>query len=272
MAGTVMNKICAQLPINIIPLYFEPDGEFPSGDPNPMHYESRKKIEEKVREADVDFGVAWDGDADRCIFFDHNGDPVSGYFITALLAEMVLEKYPGGKIIHDPRLTWAVVDTVKEKGGVPIVSKVGSSLIRQRLRDEDAVFAGENSGHYYFKDNYYSDNGIIPFLLLLERLSQGEDSLAELVASYREKYHATLDEINMKIEDADTILEKLEEKYSDGEVTHVDGVSVEYATWRFNIRKSNTEPLVRLNVEAKSEEELNEKVAELKATITEFSG
>jgi len=262
MAGVALNKILEFLPVEIVPLNFHPDGNFPKGRPDPMIMERRQEVESLVREEKADLGVAWDGDADRIFIFDENAEYVDNYFLTAILAKYFLEKFPNSKIISENRLIWAIRDTVKKSGGKHIINKPGHAFIKDRLRKENAVFAGEITGHYYFRDNFYCDNGMIPLLIVLEILSKKGLKMSELVKPYREKYFIS-GEINTSVNDPDVVIKNAEEKYNDGKVDHIDGVSVEFADWRFNLRKSNTEPLIRLNVEAKSQALVDEKVKEL---------
>jgi phosphomannomutase len=266
MAGVALKKMLAGLPIEIVPLNFEPDGNFPKGRPDPMIPENRKETEELIKNGKADLGVAWDGDADRCFIFDENGEYVDGYYLTALLAEYFLKKNPGEKIISDPRLVWAIKDTVLGNKGIYLINKPGHAFIKDRLRAENAIFAGETSGHYYFRDNFYCDNGMIPFLIILQILNVGNIKMSELVKPLRSKYFIS-GEINKKVKNPDKILELAGKKYKDGKIEFIDGLSVEYADWRFNLRKSNTEPLIRLNVEAKSQELVDEKVKELTKII-----
>ncbi len=267
MAGVAINKILEDIPVEIVPLDFEPNGNFPKGRPDPMILERRKETEELVISAKADLGVAWDADADRCFLFDENGEYVDNYYLTAILAELFLEKsHKKEKIILDPRQYWAVADTVAKAGGESIMNKVGHAFIKDRMRKENVLFAGEITGHFYFRDNFFCDNGMIPLLLILEKLSQEGIKLSELADPFRKKYFIS-GEINTKVNDPDVVLKNAEAKYSDGEILHIDGVSVEYKDWRFNLRKSNTEPLIRLNVEAKSQALVDEKVKELLTLI-----
>ncbi|MCX6745695.1 MAG: phosphomannomutase/phosphoglucomutase [Candidatus Parcubacteria bacterium] len=262
MAGVALNKILEFLPVEIVPLNFHPDGHFPKGKPDPLIPERRKEISDLVKSEKANLGVAWDGDADRCFIFDENGDFVEGYFLTAILAEYLLKKKPKEKVISGPRLTWAVEDAVKKMGGKLLLNRPGHAFFKDRMRKEKAFFAGEMSGHYYFRDNFYADNGMIPLLLILERLSKEGIKMSDLAKPYRERYFIS-GEINQTVTDPDIILTNVEKKYSKGKIEHIDGVSVEFKDWRFNLRKSNTEPLIRLNVEAKSQDLIDEKVKEL---------
>ena len=264
MAGVALNKILEFLPVEIVPLNFKPDGSFPKGKPDPMIFERRKEVSDLVKAEKADLGVAWDADADRCFIFDENGEFVDGYFLTAILAKIMLisAKKKGEKIICDPRQIWAIKDTVKTAKGKLIINKPGHAFIKDTMRKDNVLFAGEMSGHFYFRDNFYCDNGMIPVLLILEKLSKEGIRMSDLVKSYREKYFIS-GEINQTVNDPDVVLNNAEKKHSQGKIEHIDGVSVEFKDWRFNLRKSNTEPLIRLNVEAKSQKLVDEKVKEL---------
>jgi phosphomannomutase len=253
------------LPLTVIPLNEKPDGTFPKGPPNPLLPENRKETQELVKNEHADLGVSWDADGDRCFFADENGNFIEGYFITAILAKEILKKNPGAKVVIDPRLIWATTEEIKNSGGIPVISKPGMTVIAARMRQEDAVFAGEMSSHFYFKENFYRDNGLIPLLLILEMLSKQNTTLSKLAYPYISKYFSP-GEINFDTEKKDAIIKMAQEKYSDGKIEYIDGLSVEYADWRFNLRKSNTEPLLRLNLETKSEELMKQKTEEL----TEF--
>jgi phosphomannomutase len=266
MAGVAATKICKNLPIEIVPLNFEPDGNFPKGRPDPLIPENRVETSELVRTSKADLAVAWDADADRCFFFDEHGCFVPGVIITALLAESFLLKHPGEKILHCPRVVWPVIDTVLKYGGIPLENKVGHSFFKERMRKENAIFGGEMSAHYYFRDNFYADNGMIPMLLIFEFLGMQEKKFSELVHPFFEKYFFS-GEINFQVEEKEELLQMLEKKYSDGKISHLDGLTIEYDDWRFNIRPSNTEPLVRLNIEAKSQKLMEEKREELSEFI-----
>ncbi|MEK7814046.1 MAG: phosphomannomutase/phosphoglucomutase [Candidatus Desantisbacteria bacterium] len=266
IGGKVVSGIVKDLPVQIIPMNFEPDGSFPNGEPNPLLEEKRIGIIERVKKEGADLGVAWDGDADRCFFIDENGEFIDGYYITALLAEAFLKKKPGSKIIFDPRLIWANIDVIKQYGGIPLINKSGHAFIKERMRKEDALFAGEMSAHYYFKDNYYADNGMIPLVLILELMSETNKSLAELLLPLKSKYFIS-GEINCLVESPSEKIKPIEECYKDGEISCIDGLSVEYPDWRFNLRASNTEPFIRLNVEARSKGLLEEKTEGLKKRL-----
>ncbi len=250
------------LPLTVVPLNEKPDGTFPKGPPNPLLPENRKETLELIKREGANLGVSWDADGDRCFFADENGNFIEGYFITAILAKEMLKKNPGGKVLIDPRLIWATSEEITKSGGQVIVSKPGMTVIAARMRQENAVFAGEMSSHFYFKDNFYRDNGIIPLLLILEMISKYNHTLSQLAAPYTSKYFIS-GEINFETEKKDVIIKMAEEKYRDGKIEYIDGLSVEYSDWRFNLRKSNTEPLLRLNLEAKSESLQKEKTEEL---------
>lgn len=266
LAAQVITKALAGTPVKLVPLNETPDGTFPKGRPDPLIPESRQETIEKVIAAGADLGIAWDADADRCFFYDENGDFVDGYYMTAILAELALAKHPHGKIIHDPRLIWAVEDTVKRLGGIPLVNKAGHAFIKDRMRKEDALFAGEMSAHYYFHDNFYCDNGMLPALMIMEYLSKSGKKLSEIAAPYRETYFIS-GEINNEVDDGDAIIAKIKHDYGDGTIDEIDGLSVLYKDWRFNVRMSNTEPTMRLNVEARNQKLMEAKRDELLAII-----
>jgi phosphomannomutase len=259
MAGVMLPPVLERLPIEAVPYFFEPDGTFPNHEPNPLLPENREFIVERTTTEGADFGVAFDGDADRCFFVDDEGDFVPGDFVTALLAESVLEKSPGGKIIYDVRASWAVPETIEGAGGTALVNRVGHAFIKHRMREEDAVFGGEVSGHYYFRDFSQADSGVVPFLLMLELVSRRGQKLSEILRPYRDRYFIT-GELNTPVPDVARKLEELEERFGpEGEVSHLDGVSIVGDEWHFNVRPSNTEPLLRLNLEARSEELMERK-------------
>ena len=255
MAGAMLPPVLARLPqVDAVTYNFEPDGTFPNHEPNPLLPENREFIVQATREQNADFGVAYDGDADRCFFVDDTGDFVPGDFVTALFSEAVLAKEPGGKVIYDVRASWAVPETISRAGGVPIVNRVGHAFIKARMREEDAVFGGEVSAHYYFRDFSQADSGVVPFLLMLELVSRRGQKLSEILAPLRSRYFIT-GEINTPVPDVALKLQELQERFGPGaSVSHLDGVSIEADDWRFNVRPSNTEPLVRLNLEARSRE------------------
>jgi phosphomannomutase len=260
MAGPMFEPLLASLPIEAVPCFMDPDGSFPHHEPNPLLEENREFILGKVREEGADLGIAWDGDADRCFFVDDNAEFVPGDFLTALMAESVLARNPGEKIIYDLRASWAVRDTVERAGGTALENRVGHAFIKARMRAENAVYAGEVSGHYYFRDFYFCDTGIVPALVLLELVSRSGKPLSELLRPYRERYFLS-GEINSTVADVPLKLQELKERYAPAatSVSHLDGLSFEFDGWHFNVRPSNTEPLLRLNLEALSQEEMEAK-------------
>jgi phosphomannomutase len=254
MAGAMLPPVLERLPIDVVRYFFEPDGSFPNHEPNPLLPENREFIVRKVTEEAADLGVAFDGDADRCFFVDDTGEFVPGDFVTALLAESILAKEPGGKILYDVRASWAVPETISRAGGVPLVNRVGHAFFKHRMREEGAVFGGEVSGHYYFRDFSQADSGVIPFLLMLELLSKRGQKLSETLRPFRERHFIT-GEINTPVEDVALKLQELKERFgAEGKVSHLDGLSVDAEDWHMNVRPSNTEPLLRLNLEALSPE------------------
>jgi len=267
MAGTMLPRVLELLPVEAVRCYFEPDGSFPNHEPNPLLPENREFIVATTLAEGADLGVAFDGDADRCFFVDDAGEFVPGDFTTALLAETLLEREPGAKIIYDVRASWAVPDTIEAAGGVPLVNRVGHAFIKHRMRKEDAAFGGEVSGHYYFRDFSQADSGVVPFLLLLELVSRSGRKLSEVLERFRSRYFIT-GEINTPVADVALKLQELKERYaSEGTVSHLDGISVEASDWHFNVRPSNTEPLLRLNLEARSQELMERKRDEVLALI-----
>jgi len=245
----MVGPILERLGLELIEMYFEPNGEFPDHGPNPLLPENRERIIERVRSEGVELGIAWDGDADRCFFIDGGGEFCDGDFVCALLAQAALAKEPGAMILYDPRSSRAVPDTVAEAGGRSGLSRVGHAFFKERMREVDAVFGGEVSGHYYFREFWSADSGTIPALRILELLSAGDRTLAELMSGFRSKYFIS-GEINSEVADQQAKMAEIEERYSDGEIGHLDGVSVDYPEWHFNVRPSNTEPLLRLNLES----------------------
>lgn len=261
--GPALDKIEPVLSIEMVKLYFKPDSSFPNGVPNPMLEENRKPTIDKIIETGADLGVAWDGDYDRCFFFDETGRFIEGYYIVGLLAKSILKNNPGGKIVHDPRLTWNTLEIVKAAGGVAVVSKSGHAYIKEKMREVDSIYGGEMSAHHYFKENAVSDSGIIPFLLVLQLISEEGKSLSQLVGEMMKNYPCS-GEINSVVNDPAAKIEEISRIYSGGIHDHLDGLSVEYDSWRFNLRMSNTEPILRLNVESRGDEELmKSKTAEL---------
>ena len=267
MGGVMMPPVLEHLPqLEVVRCFFEPDGTFPNHLPNPLLPENREFIVAKTLDEGADFGAAFDGDADRCFFVDDSGEFVPGDFVTVLFAESVLAKEPGAKIIYDVRASWAVPQTIERAGGVPLINRVGHAFIKQRMREEHAAFGGEVSGHYYFRDFSQADSGVVPFLLMLELVSK-RGSLSEVLRPFRERFFIT-GELNTPVEDVDAKLRELEERFSaEGRVSHLDGLSVEADDWHFNVRPSNTEPLLRLNLEALDAELMERKRDEVLAVI-----
>jgi phosphomannomutase len=249
MAGPMVGPLLERLGLDLVTSYWVPDGEFPDHEPNPLLQENRRFIVDKVRETGADLGIAWDGDADRCFFIDDTGAFVDGDFLTAILAEHLLAKAPGASILYDIRASRAVPDTVIRAGGVPHPNRVGHAFFKTRMRDEGAAFGGEVSGHYYFHDFYNADSGTIPALLVLEKLSVEGKRMSELLEPYRSEYFIS-GEINSEVADGEGKMAELERRYADARISHLDGVSVDYDDWHFNVRPSNTEPLLRLNLES----------------------
>jgi len=261
--GPALDALEKYLPIEMIKVHHEPDSSFPNGVPNPLLPENRQSTTDAMNEHSADLGVAWDGDYDRCFFFDEKGNFIEGYYIVGLLAKSLLKKFPNEKIVHDPRLIWNTFKEVNAAGGKTIESVSGHAFIKQKMREVNAVYGGEMSAHHYFRDNYYSDSGLIPFLLLLELLTLENKSLSELVGEMIRSFPCS-GEVNSRIDNPEKKLDELKDKYSDGRLEEVDGVSIEYSNWRFNVRMSNTEPLLRLNVESRGDETLmKEKTKEL---------
>ena len=249
MAGPMVGPLLEQLGLDLVTLYWKPDGNFPDHEPNPLLEENRRLIIEKVREEGADLGIAWDGDADRCFVIDDTGRFVDGDFMTALLAVSILEKQPGADILYDVRASRAVPDLVERAGGKAHINRVGHAFFKRRMRDEGGTFGGEVSGHYYFKDFYNADSGTVPALLILELLSKEDAKLSELLEPLRSKYFIS-GEINSEVADQDAKMREIEERYSDSKISKLDGISVDYEDWHFNVRPSNTEPLLRLCLES----------------------
>jgi phosphomannomutase len=268
MAGTMLPPVLERLPqLEVVRCFFEPDGTFPNHEPNPLLPENREFIVRKTLDEGADFGVAFDGDADRCFFVDDSGDFVPGDFATALFAEALLEKEAGAKIIYDVRASWAVPETIERAGGVPLVNRVGHAYIKHRMRKEDAAFGGEVSGHYYFRDFSQADSGVIPFLLMLERISKEARKLSEILRPFRERYFIT-GELNTPVPDVGAKLREIEERFgSEGRASHLDGISIDAEDWHLNVRPSNTEPLLRLNLEARTQELMERKRDEVLGVI-----
>jgi phosphomannomutase len=267
MAGPMVGPLLETLGLDLITAYWQPDGNFPDHEPNPMLPENREFIMREVVDKQADLGIAWDGDADRCFFIDDRGQFVDGDFLTALLADSMLRKYEGGKILYDVRASRAVPDTVARAGGEALINRVGHAFFKPRMREEDAVFGGEVSGHYYFRDFYCADSGTIPALLILELLGERGQTMSELLDPYRSKYFIS-GEINSEVSDPEAKMEELAERYRDGKQLRLDGVSVDYEDWHFNVRPSNTEPLLRLCLESlRSREDMERRRDEVLGVI-----
>ncbi|WP_217548628.1 phosphomannomutase CpsG [Pantoea sp. GbtcB22] len=275
-AGHVIDEIekrfkQANVPVSFIKVHHQADGNFPNGIPNPLLPECRKDTSDAVREHNADMGIAFDGDFDRCFLFDENAEFIEGYYIVGLLAEAFLKKEQGAKIIHDPRLTWNTIDVVTKAGGIPVMSKTGHAFIKERMREEDAIYGGEMSAHHYFRDFAYCDSGMIPWLLVAELLAVKGAGLSEMVAARISAFPAS-GEINCKLENAAHVIERVQQTCSDTALCKddTDGISIEYDNWRFNLRISNTEPLVRLNVESRGKPELmHEKTSEILSILNQ---
>ena len=276
-AGHVVDALeealsAAGAPITMVKIHNNPDPSFPNGIPNPMLVENRAATRDAVLEHKADLGIAWDGDFDRCFLFDRQGEFIEGYYIVGLLAEAFLRKHPGETVIHDPRLTWNTINIADECDGKAVQSKTGHAFIKERMRAEDAIYGGEMSAHHYFRDFAYCDSGMIPWLLIIELIGRTGQPLHELVAERMAQFPSS-GEINRKVSDAKALLAEIEARYAPtaDAVQHVDGLSVDYAQWRFNLRMSNTEPVVRLNVESRGDEALMQaKTQELLAIIDTF--
>lgn len=251
-AGTVVDLLGPHLPVEFIKVHHEPDGTFPNGVPNPMLEENRAPTSQAIVEHHADLGLAWDGDFDRCFFFDHEGRFIEGYYLVGLLAASALEREPGAKIVHDPRLTWNTLDIVRSGGGTPVQSRSGHAFIKQKMREVDAAYGGEMSAHHYFRDFAYCDSGMLPWLKIVEIISKTGRSLAELVHDRVQKFPCS-GEINRSVRDVGAAIAAVEKKYAKGAIDcdRTDGLSLEFDDWRFNLRGSNTEPLLRLNVESR---------------------
>ncbi len=266
-AGLALNAIENDLPIKMAKVFNEPDSNFPNGVPNPLLPGNRQATFDAVVNNNADLGVAWDGDYDRCFFFDEKGNFIEGYYIVGLLAKSILKKHPGGNIVHDPRLVWNTIEIVEQAGGKAVQSISGHAFIKQKMREVNAVYGGEMSAHHYFRENSYSDSGMIPFLLIMQLMSEENKKFSELVGEMIEKYPCS-GEINSTIEHPKEKLNEIDKKYPGGKRDHSDGLSVEYDDWRFNLRISNTEPIIRLNVESRGNIELmKEKTDELLKAI-----
>jgi len=273
VAGVAIDGLEKHLPFEFIKVNHEPDGTFPNGIPNPLLPENRAATADVVREHGADMGIAWDGDFDRCFLFDENGDFIEGYYIVGLLAESLLKRSPGGKIVHDPRLTWNTLDIVKAAGGEAVKSKSGHSFIKEKMRAVDGIYGGEMSAHHYFRDFSYADSGMIPWLLVAEMISETGKPLSLMVGERIEKYPAS-GEINRRVSDANEAIESIRREYAPDAVSEdeTDGVSIEFDDWRFNLRASNTEPVIRLNVESRGDQRLMQvKTREILGHIEAFA-
>ncbi len=271
-AGAVIDAIEGQLPFEWIKVHHNADGNFPHGVPNPLLEENRPPTIQAIKDSGADLGIAWDGDFDRCFFFDEKGDFIEGYYIVGLLADAFLQKDPNNKVVHDPRLIWNTIDIAEKLGGQAVQSKTGHAFIKERMRKEDAVYGGEMSAHHYFRDFAYCDSGMIPWLLVAELISKSGKTMSQLVAE-RVKAFPCSGEINQRLQNPKAVLENIEKHYAVTalSVDHTDGISITYDEWRFNLRSSNTEPVVRLNVESKGNLQLmSEKTQELLDMIKEF--
>jgi phosphomannomutase len=267
MVGPILQKVYAHLPVELVGMYLDPDGSLPNHGLDPLQPENRAELQRRVPAEGAAAGFAFDGDGDRFFAIDDRGDFMSGDFLTALMGEYLLKKYPGSKILYDVRASWAVPDLISAAGGTPLVERVGHAFIKRRMADEDAVYAGEVTGHYYFKDFFYADSGIIPSLIIMEMIATSGKQISELLAPLEAKYFIS-GEINSTVADAKGKVQALKERYSDAKIEELDGVSVTYEDWHFNVRMSNTEPLLRLNLESvRSREHMEEKRDEVLGII-----
>jgi phosphomannomutase len=267
MGGLVVPAVFEHLPVTLIPLYFELDGSFPNHPADPIDPKNQRDLKTAVTEHGADLGLAFDGDADRVFLVDEHAEGISGSLVTALVAEAMLERHPGASIVHNLICSWVVPEVIREHGGVPIRTRVGHSFIKKVMAETGAVFGGEHSGHYYFRQNYRADSGLIAAIVVLERISRSRRPLSELIRPYR-RYHAS-GEINSRVADPAAVVDRLAEALSDGRQDDLDGLTVEYDDWWFNVRPSNTEPLLRLNVEARTEDLLRDRTDRVLAIIRE---
>lgn len=265
VGGFIFKKIIKKLPIKMIPLYCDIDGNFPNHQPSPIEEKNLVDLKKEVTKNQANLGLAFDGDGDRVFLVDEKGNSISASVMAAIIAKRMLKENPGAKILYNLICGWIVPETIKANGGLSSITKVGHSLIKAQMRREDGVFAGEHSGHYYFKDLYYADSGMLASLVILEVISESDHSLSEIANEY-EKYFLS-GEINFKVNNQESTINKIKEKYNDGRQAELDGLSVEYPNWRFNVRPSNTEPLLRLNLEAKTQDLMEEKTEELSKLI-----
>ncbi len=264
-AGPILKLLEEHLPFELFYVHDEPDGTFPNGVPNPLLPENRETSSSFIRETGADLGIAWDGDFDRCFFFDENGDFIEGYYIVGILAQEILKCHPGQKIIHDPRLIWNTIEIVEKGGGEPVQCKTGHAFIKERMRKEDAVYGGEMSAHHYFRSFSYCDSGMIPWLLLAKHLSEENRSFSALVQEMQQRYPVS-GEINREVMDKKGTISRIENEYKEKalSIDYIDGLSMSFHAWRFNLRKSNTEPLLRLNIESRGDQKLlKEKTREI---------
>lgn len=269
-AGPVLDKLSLLLPFEIVKINNQPDGNFPNGVPNPLLPENRAATSDAVIRENADLGIAWDGDFDRCFFFDEKGNFIEGYYVVGFLAEAFLAKNKGEKIVHDPRVYWNTVDIVNANGGIPVMSKSGHAIIKAVMRQEDAIYGGEMSAHHYFRDFAYCDSGMIPWLLVTELLSRRKQKMSELLQERIDMYPCS-GEINFQVMDAEKVLNKIEKLYGDeGKIEKIDGLGITYKDWRMNLRRSNTEPYIRLNVESRGNKSLlKDKTQEILSIIKE---
>ncbi len=268
VAAQLARRVFEGTPLDCTELYFEIDGTFPNHEPNPLLEENTRELRKLVIDERADLGIAWDGDADRCFFIDEAGEMVPGDFVTALLAEALLRRNPGAQILYDLRASRAVPDIVRANGGVPLLNRVGHAFFKQRMRREKVLFGGEVSGHYYFSQNYNADSGFLPALLILELLAEKKATLAELLEPLRSTYFIS-GEINSVVDDVNAALARIESVFSDGEISKIDGISVDYEHWHFNVRPSNTEPLLRLNLGADNRDLMEEQRDRVLSVILE---
>ncbi|VXA95419.1 phosphomannomutase [Luteimonas sp. 9C] len=269
-AGSIVDLLSPHLPFEFVRVFHEADGNFPNGIPNPLLPENRQATADAVREHGADFGIAWDGDFDRCFFFDETGAFIEGYYLVGLLAEAILAKQPGGKVVHDPRLVWNTVEQVEAAGGIPVLCKSGHAFIKEKMRAEDAVYGGEMSAHHYFREFAYADSGMIPWLLIAELVSTSGRSLGDLVAERVAKFPCS-GEINFRVADAKVAVDRVMAYYAaqSPAIDRTDGISADFGDWRFNLRSSNTEPLLRLNIETRADRALLEaRTRELSALLS----
>ncbi len=264
--GPILQEVYKHLPVELVGMYLDPDGNLPNHGLDPLKPENRAELQQRVVDEKADLGVAFDGDGDRFFAIDDRGQFISGDFMTALMGSYLLEKYPGAKILYDVRASWAVPDLISGAGGIPLKERVGHAFIKTRMAREDAVFAGEVTGHYYFRDFFFADSGIVPSLYLIEMISKRNRSMSDMLSELEAKYFIS-GEINSTVDDPQAKMEELKQKYSDAVIETMDGVSINYPTWHFNVRPSNTEPLLRLNLEAKTREEMEQRRDEVVAII-----